>query len=50
MARYYQTQIRPYSELHVHKGATHMMFYNMPEMFNDELLTFVRRIDEGEIL
>ena len=45
MARYYMTQIPGYSELHVHKGATHMMFYNIPEVFNEELLTFLKKIE-----
>lgn len=49
MARYYMTQIKPYSELHVHKGATHMMFYNIPDVFNSELLEFIRKADRGEI-
>lgn len=44
MARYYITQVRTTSKLHVHKGASHMMFYNIPEVFHEELIEFIQSI------
>lgn len=44
MARYYMSKINTFSELFIHEGETHMMFYNYPEKFNNELIQFINKI------